>query len=438
MSANHQRMTSQEYLEKTEELNRLKHGDDRALRLAEEQAREALARMKRESDAVYQGISKQRRRLLEQLSDIENETIATLRDVSRSTEQVRQRMGQLSDRIKDATASIDELMESTRAAFTTAVAMYQQAKEELTASRLDPDYERFATEELRSIETQINALEGRDLSGPAMQASVQMIMTDLYHMDVIVSGKRVAFIQDQAEALELAATLLTKADNVRKNNHEVLDDATSPLMDMDFWTDGCFGEMEAELRKIQQRLYDGQRDASYSHKQLKADLKRLHELEQIEDMLVVGARSKINLSYFRREQGDLIQEILESDHRYTLISKGFAKGGDEREAFILRMKRHTDGAQVEVIINPGNTDGEADVYFRVDSTTYMDSATMASITQAIADELQENGIDMTQYRACHPEQMPQYQPEDPLNISEQARKYHGIAQRQPMSIPLPS
>ncbi len=434
MSANHQQMDASEYIAKVNELNRLKHGDGEALRRAEVQARDALARMKRDSLDTQQHISQQRQRMLQKLRYVENLTISTLNDAAVSAEQARQRVDQLKNDIKEVSRSIGEIMDSTKKAFATAVAMYEQAKTELSISQLDPNYARFAPDELMSINKHIELLEGKDLSGPAMQAEVQMIMTDIFHMDVIVSNKRVAFIQDQAEALKLAGELLAKADNVRKNNFEEVGNEHSRLMDIDFWTDGCFEEMEKEVRDILQSIIKGQNEAQYSHIQLQKDLSRLRELEKIEDMLVACSRAKMNLSYYRKEQGELIQEILETDHQYALISKGFVRG-DEREAYILRMRRHTDDAQIEVIINPGEKDGESDVYFRVDSTTYMDSATMISVTEAIAKELEENGVDMKQYRACHPEQMPQFQPGDTLEISNQVRRYHSIIQRQPITIP---
>lgn len=435
MSENHTKMKSSDFLAKVHELEQLKHGDGEALRLAEQQARDALARIQRESSKTQQNISRQRQRLQKKLQEVENKVIATLRDASVSAEQARQRIGHLQESIKEVNQSISDIMESTKGTYANAAAMYAQAKEEITASLLDPNYARFANKELQAINQRINLLSGKKLSGAAIQAAVQMIMTDIYHMDITVSNKRVVFIQDQAEALRLAETLLAKASNVRENNREEVGNKSSRLMDIDFWTDGCFREMEEEAKAIRLRVLDGQTDAEYSHQQLQKDLARLRELEKIEDLLVANARAKMNLSYYRKEQGQLIQEILEADHRYTLVSKGFAEGGDEREAYILRMRHEKSGAQIEVIINPGEKDGESDVYFRVDSTTYMDSATMASITEAIAKDLEENGVDMKQYRACHPEQMPQFQPGDTLEISNQARQYHNIRQRQPMAMP---
>lgn len=436
MSANHQEMKAEIYLAKVKELEYLKHGDGEALRRAEMQARDALARMKRESENTQKQISQERRNILHKLRDAENLVINTLCDVAVSTEQAQQRVNQLQDDIKEVSKSISRIMDSAKETYATAEIMYEQVKAEMIASQLNPDYARFAQEELLAINKRIQLLADKDLSGPAMQAEIQMIMTDIFYMDVIVSNKRVIFIQDQAEALKLAEELLAKAKNVRNNNYEEVGKEETRLMDMDYWTDGCFTEMEIEVQSILQRIVKGQNNAHYSHIQLQKDLCRLRELEKVEDMLVVSARSKMNLSYYRKEQGELIQEILETDHRYTLIRKGFARD-DEREAYILRMLRHTDGAQIEVIINPGDRDGESDVYFRVDSTTYMDSATMASVTEAIAKELEENGIDMKQYKACHPEQMPKFHPGDALEISNEARRYHSITERKPTTMSTP-
>ena len=101
MSANHQQMDAGVYLAKVNELDRLKNGDGEALRRAEAQARETLARMKRESGNTQQRISQQRLSLLQKLRNVENLTVSTLSDIEISTEQARLRVSQLQEHVKE-------------------------------------------------------------------------------------------------------------------------------------------------------------------------------------------------------------------------------------------------------------------------------------------------------------------------------------------------
>ena len=155
MSANHQQMDAGVYLAKVNELDRLKNGDGEALRRAEAQARETLARMKRESGNTQQRISQQRLSLLQKLRNVENLTVSTLSDIEISTEQARLRVSQLQENVKEVSESICGIISSAQETYKTAIAMYEQARAELTASQLDPDYVRFAPDKLFTIEKQI-------------------------------------------------------------------------------------------------------------------------------------------------------------------------------------------------------------------------------------------------------------------------------------------
>lgn len=434
MSANHQQMPSKIYLEKVERLQKLKHGDLEAMRQAEKNAQDILKRMERKSSEMQKSISEARQDHLNKLYEIENRTIGVLNDINKSTEETRASIQDFQEHLKKAVDVIDEALKEVKQTSESSAAMYIQTKKEFLLCQLDSNYMRFEPDEMNSTEIKLRNLENVELSDAAKQAQLEMILNDIFLMDIKVSDKRMAFIKDNAEALQLVESLSAQAKNIRKNNYEDIDNKSGKLLDIDFWTDGCFSVMEKEVEEIRQRLLDGQSDSHYSHKQLQKDLKRLRELERIQDFLINDARAKYNLSQHREAQGEFIEQILSDDHRFRLIDKGFAQK-DEREAYLVRMYRHTDKAQIEVIINPGNKNGENDVYFRVDSTTYMDEKTMASITQAIADELHENGIEMSQYRGCQAEKLPQFKQGDSLDISTEARGFHGIEERKPLQIP---
>ena len=187
-------------------------------------------------------------------------------------------------------------------------------------------------------------------------------------------------------------------------------------------------DLELELKDLNQRVSEGYNDSSYSNEMLKSDLNRIIELEMAKDLIISEARIAYNQSKMREDQALAAMDILIEDHQFSLVGKGF-EGNDRRESFILRMQRHTDNAEIEVIVSPTSRIGEYNLYFRLDTKTYSDESVIRSITEALANDFKEAGLKIDVNPYCCAERLEPFNIARPT-ISDAARLLHNIPEPQ--------
>ena len=432
MSSNHHYMSSEEFLAKVRELEQLKRGDKRAIEKALAEARKSLKKMKKEGSRIDRQMSAERRRHIEKLERIEQRAVTTLTEAGQIAATTQQDLVQLRGEIQDAIRDTEALVKDISKAVSDAAELKRKASIELAVVKTDVDYQRFAQDRLDAIQASLD-LDSRVAMAPeARMAALRQVMSDIFVMDAYVSGQRLAFLELQGKALEDAHTILAEIGNVRSST-TLIGQERHRISDIDFWTDGCMGEVEAETKAILDRLESAPSAPGYTLDMLRKDCARLQELNGIRDSLLATALAKLRLSQYRVQEAGLISEILHDDHHFNVVAEGFDLGGDEREAYVIRMRR-SDGARIEVIINPGQKNGEVDTYFRVDAETYRDAQVMAGIQKSILDELETNGIVMVRSESCTPEPLPEFKPTEPVQVTETARRRHGIRQREQIKI----
>ena len=135
-----------------------------------------------------------------------------------------------------------------------------------------------------------------------------------------------------------------------------------------------------EVKEIVDRIERGRCDPSYTTSTLKKDFERLRELNQIKDITAADAMETIALSDARREMAQIVSDIMCQEHRFSIVGEGF-DGLDMREAYIIRMKRYIDDAEVEIIVSPNKEKGENDLYYRINNQCYTDEQTMNILLQ---------------------------------------------------------
>ena len=99
------------------------------------------------------------------------------------------------------------------------------------------------------------------------------------------------------------------------------------------------------------------------------------------------------------------------------------------QSFILRMQRHTDNAEIEVIVSPTSRIGEYNLYFRLDTKTYSDESVIRSITEALANDFKEAGLKIDVNPHCCAERLEPFNIARPT-ISDAARHLHNIPEPQ--------
>lgn len=427
MSANHTKMSSDTFKALMEELKQLKQGNGQAIRAAEERIQKMLKDMKEQGERTGQQFDEKRRCVITQLQQQQQAVRQAALYASDNLQQLQQQQQQLSTAIKQASAQVSSLVEEDQRHAQSAQQLHAQVQSQYTASITEPYYQKFASGDLAAIGKQLQMISQKQANAAAMQQLAVSAMNDIYQMDLRVTTLTSLFEASYLRAQQLAGEVLAHSQNARSGNRADLKDPHSELLDINYWTDGRFDLMESEVKDIQQRLDYGQFDANYDQYKVDADLCRLQELDQIEQQLVAEAREAYNHSLNREAQALTCQDILTEDFGFAVVGSGYDMN-DRREAYVLRLRRH-DGAEVEVIVNQGKGEGNYEVYFRVDSMTYMDQDVMKVLTDSIAKEFGEAGVNMRMYRHCSAEPLEPFNPSH-IQISPATRTRHGIQRQQ--------
>lgn len=424
MSSNHTWMSSETFQALLEEHEQLRQGNGEEMRKVERKVRDRLKKMKDDGKKGIERLNKQRQKNVEHLQIQTQRLLDSMSDANAHATDVQEQLKQLTVAAQQAVSSVDKIVSDTKNQFAKAEDLYQEVSRQFAMTELDVAYQRFAAGMQESIRTRLERINNKEVSGDAMQMLTVSIMNDIYLMDIDVAHKRAIFDTRYLEAAQLADTILAHCTNAKNN----FADKDGKKISIDFWTDGRHELLIKETEAIQKRLESGHDNAGYSMEQLSADLQRLQELDKIEQQLAIEAIESYNHSLNREAQALTCMDVLVDKHDFMVLGAGFDMN-DPREAYVVRMIRQSDGAQVEVIVNQGQKDGEYDVYFRLDSTTYQDEQLMETITSSIASDFEAAGVKMQLYKRCSPEPLEPFTP-GKIQVSDAARRRHGIQRKQ--------
>lgn len=431
MSENHTYIPSELYREMTNELDELRsgRGSNVAMENALASARTIFEQITQRGIKLDQKISNQRRTHLNNLRDIENQSIQrhiqTLSGINQTAENIQQ----INTRIQESLNQVNRISTDIATQYSTSEELYRQVQVEFNAVNVEADYHRFAHDRMENLESAIKRISITEMSPVAKNAQLQSAMSDLLLIDSIVASERIKFYNSLSDALNLSASMLADAAGHRSNTYRYGSEQ-HPASDMDYWTDGQYTIFENELKSIRERLESAPINQDYSMKDLENDRKSLRELKQIQKLLAASTITKIKLSDFRHQQADFINGILSQDFLFQLITEGFDRG-DERESYIVRMERESDKAIVEVIVSPGIKDGEVNTVVRVDNTAFADSKLRDTLENQILEDLRASGMEVKSHAPCNSETIDR---DAPVEISDETRRTHDIPQRTQLNV----
>ena len=424
MSANHVRLDKQVYLANMAELVRLENKKG-SCESARRMIDKADSKLNSSNSMLAKDISDYRRSLLERLEGIEQESRRVFKIAEDKIAQDDEAVRELSDRVvslQKAAQGVLNIEGAKKAAI-----LMSQAKIDFAAIQNDPEYVKFGSDMIASIASKLDVIDRLEQSSSSLQMQAIRLTGEIYETDLTVSKRKIEYERLHLQALGLAEQISSEMESLRKNTY-YNPETKDKLVDFDYWTDQRFGELEQEVKEIVDRIERGRCDPSYTTSTLKKDFERLRELNQIKDITAADAMETIALSDARREMAQIVSDIMCQEHRFSIVGEGF-DGLDMREAYIIRMKRYIDDAEVEIIVSPNKEKGENDLYYRINNQCYTDEQTMNSVYERINKELyEEYGIESALRQKCHPEPMEPFNPARP-RISEQTRRRHQIESR---------
>ena len=135
-----------------------------------------------------------------------------------------------------------------------------------------------------------------------MQLMTTSVIADIYQMDLLVTREQAVFDINWIEAKRILESTISQLESAKSENYEEIGNHQSELLDINYWTDGRFNDLELELKDLNQRVSEGYNDSSYSNEMLKSDLNRIIELEKAKDIIISEARIAYNQSKMREDQ----------------------------------------------------------------------------------------------------------------------------------------
>lgn len=421
MSANHTRLDRATYEANIQELIRLENSQGSA-QAARRKIQESVDNIDRMISQVQRQAQGQRARILNKIKNIEYENRRSFKEadarIVRDREKI-QSMQRQSQLLNEECKTVLSSLHSTSGA-----ALMAQTKLDFQVCENDPDYQKFASEQMAALAAKIRESDRLDQTPATILQAAIRLTGDLYALDLTTSSARQKYEVLQLESIGLAEAIKEKIKSARANVH--YGDDTTELVNFDYWTDGQLALVEKELKEIAVRLEEKRYDPEYGYDDLEKDNVRLEELDRIQLLLVQDAKEKSSLSEARESMGQLVADILEQKHYFQIVGAGF-DGNDLRESFIMRLRR-MDGAEIEVIIAPNYKNGENDLYYRINMNSYVDEALMKTIQQSIEEELREYGIQTTAKSPCSAEVLEPFNGALP-RVSDEARRKHSIPNR---------
>lgn len=424
MSANHTYVDSSEIIADVAEIERLKKGNTTEMKRAEQQVSKRLAQMKGSIEQLKKQMSGERKNLLSTTHNAMEALNESAKNAGQNAIAVQKNMNVVKEAIMNAAKKVSAVVDQTKAKYVSAQQLYLEMAQQFAMTEANVEYQRFGSGEMQSIKERINKISQQQVDSSAMQMMTSTIVADIYRLDLSVARQQAVFDANMAEATALVENIIAQLKSAESQNYAEIGNPSSGLLDIDFWTGNRFSDLMKEVEELRNRLTLGLNDAAYTQEALAQDLKRLKELDMAKNIVIADARKTYNQSVMRENQGLTALDILKEEHDFSLVGCGF-EGNDKRQSFIVRMRRHTDGAEVEVIVSPTKKDTEFKMYFRLDTKSYADQNVMNAITNSLADDFREAGLRIEVNPNCTAEILQPFNAANPT-IPAAAKRLHNI------------
>lgn len=424
MSENHTYVDSSEILAKESELNQLKTGNTVEIRNAEQKVQNRISQMKSSGAKLKKELSAERRQFLDKVYNAMDKLTESASIAGENAVILQHNVSALNEAITEASKNVGHMVDTIKANADTAQGLYVHMVEQFALTEARVEYKRFAADEMASIKTRINQLSNYEVNSAAMQMMATTVISDICRMDLSVARQQSVFNARLVEASSLAENIIAQLNSAKSENFAEIGNAGTELLDINYWSSNRFGDLMTEVKELRDKLTLGLEDSTYNDVDVKKDLARLQELNKAKDIVIADARKTYNQSVMRENQALTAMDILQEEHDFSLIGSGF-ECNDRREAYILRMKRHTDEAEIEVIVSPTTKDTEFSMYFRLDRKAYADQNVLEAITASLAEDFKAAGLRIDVNPHCTAESLQPFNVENPI-IPNAARRLHNI------------
>lgn len=344
---------------------------------------------------------------LDEAMDIVNANVEDLRQSTQSAldatnQSIKELRIETQQRLNGQQQQINNIVEEVHNDKTKAAAIKQAlrlAYDEQRSILQIKEHEKYAPRQLAAIDARLANIDS--LPDAAACAVLNTEFNNLLTLDADIEQKKMEYETKHLLTLKAVEEVLARMNENRKTvsltdgNGNVIKkaDGEIALIELDFWTEGKYGELEKDLETIKERVTRGLHDTSFTVDDLDEALQRIQEIDQQQNELVIESIKSGNASQIRAETADVIVDHLEGQ-RFQVVERGY-ENSDARNAYLVKLNDGT--SEIVVVVNPESN--EENLVIRRTIDTDLSEPSLIRMNEDIDKVLREIGLS-TQGGCC--------------------------------------
>lgn len=372
----------------------------------------AMLRAETFGSVLRQNIDRMEERLEMKKQDFLHENASVLGIVNSLTvrmDEVVKLQAQIIQQNNNVAELIQQLIDQKRATDQSGIDWYNEAAAQFVLMEYNREYLKFAEIEMNNLRARIEQGKTVDWTSAAMQVQAERLLSDVYLIGLKVVERRSQYEECQQKCVQQAMSILEQASEFRSNG--VLY-GYHIGQDVDYWTSNALRSVEQEVQKILDKITEKVNDSTFQTSELNAMLAGLKELALEKDKIIDCAMENARRSERVQAEVRHAAELLIDRHDFKLVGANYELG-DERRPFIARMRRDTDGMEVEFVCGFDSTTGQYKLAHSMNSLAYSDQNVRDAIEKDLTQSLIDAGLQITSNQTCGAKDLIAYDEENP-------------------------
>lgn len=261
---------------------------------------------------------------------------------------------------------------------------------EIEIARTMP-YQKFYPDKMKKILSQVQDIQAYP---PETQLSLaHTAIKDLLFLEEEIENARIRYEAVHLQLLQTINYVLEEIKHSRSNLYfEDADGNKGERIDIDFWTNGQYLELETLLNNLYTNIKDGYRDSDFNLEVLEETYDMVRKMQEKQQALVKEAIEKGNASAMRASIAEKIAQILQISHCYEVEDYGYEQQ-DPRKSFLVKMHNRNNDSDIVVLIYPESTQKQQ-LILKTKSNGYIAERDLYARATEINNELRAVGIEI--------------------------------------------
>lgn len=361
---------------------------------------------------LRQSIDRMEERLETEKQDFLRENAPVLGVVNSLTirmDEVGKLQAQITQQNNNVAELIQQLIDQKRATAQSGVDWYNEAAAQFVLIEYNRDYLKFAEIEMNNLRVRIEQGKTVDWTSAAMQTQAERLLSDVYLIGLQVIEHKNKYEECQQKCVQQAMRILEQASEFRDKGELY---GYHIGQDVDYWTNNSLRSVEQEVQNILDEITEKVNDSDFQITDLDVLMTRLTSLAQEKDKIIDCAMENARRSERVQAEVRHAAELLVDRHDFKLVGANYELG-DERRPFIARMRRDTDGMEVEFVCGYDSTTGQYKLAHSMNQEAYNDQNVRDAIEQDLTQSLIDAGLQITSNQTCGAKNMTAYDEENP-------------------------